>query len=48
MIQKNHELLIKQNIELSEMMSDLSVNVADMNGRGISLEKKILDCGQEG
>ena len=42
MIQKNHELLIKQNIELSEMMSELSVNVADMNDRVVSLEKKFL------
>ena len=42
MIQKNHELLIKQNNELSEMMSELSVNVADINDRVVSIEKKFL------
>ena len=42
MIKKNHELLIKQNNELAEMMSELSVNVADINDRVVSLEKKFL------
>ena len=37
-IQTNHELLIKQNIELSEMMSELSVHVTDMNDRVVTLE----------
>ena len=42
MIQTNHELLTKQNIELSAMMSELSVNVADMNDRVVYLEKQFL------